>query len=227
MSSNLYTIQLEKERLWKGCMLASIAHAIMVAYYPEVSNEHSWDGMNYSIQDSAGARGTITFSQDYFVAVFRDDNSERLSKKNSMREYKHYFDGAPSEIIELAKQEALQYLLQKVDGNIVPLITTAIWGNETETLSNDTFKDMQNNGGFLIQRQTLDIEEAFDSWKEYYDMTEPQYNLLRDIYKRKVEQPNQFLILSTEQINLIGTDDEEGLEESKTSFNEIGIGWEE
>lgn len=227
MSSNLYTIQLEKERLWKGCMLASIAHAIMVAYYPEVSNEHSWDGMNYSIQDSAGARGTITFSQDYFVAVFRDDNSERLSKKNNICEYKHYFDGAPSEIIELAKQETLQYLLQKVDENIVPLITTAIWGDETETFSNDTFKDMQNNGGFLIRRQTLDIEEAFDSWKEYYDMTEQQYKLLRDIYKRKVEQHNQFFILSIEEINLIGTDDKEGLEESKTSFNEIGIGWEE
>ena len=98
MSSNLYTIQLEKERLWKGCMLASIAHAIMVAYYPEVSNEHSWDGINYSIQDSAGARGTITFSQDYFVAVFRDDDVERLVK-NSMREYKHYFDGFQARLL--------------------------------------------------------------------------------------------------------------------------------
>ena len=95
----------------------------------------------------------------------------------------------------------------------MPLITTAIWGNETETFSNDTFKDMQNNGGFLIRRQTLDIEEAFDSWKEYYDMTEQQYKLLRDIYKRKVEQHNQFFILSIEEINLIGTDDKEGLRE--------------
>lgn len=225
MNSNLYRILLGKEQLWKGCMLASIAHAIMVAHYPEISNEHSWDGLNYSVQDSEGARGTVTFSKNYYVAVFRDDTSERLNKKNSMYEYKRYFNGAPNDIIELANREALQYLLQKVNENTVPLITTAFWGNETKALSNDTFEEIQNNGGFLIKRQILNLEDAFNLWKEYYNMTERQYNLLRDIYKRKIEEPNQLLLMSKEEINMIGTDDEEGLEESKTSFSEIGIEW--
>lgn len=42
------------DQIWRGCTLAAIAHAIMVAHYPMFSNEHSWDGFNYSLQDSAG-----------------------------------------------------------------------------------------------------------------------------------------------------------------------------
>ena len=71
-----------------------------------------------------------------------------------------------------------------------------------------------------------DIEEAFYSWKEYYEMSEEQYNLLRNIYKRKVEDPNKVLLMSKEEITMLGNDDEEGLEESEISFKEIGGEWE-
>lgn len=226
MNNNLHRILLEKEQLWKGCILASIAHAIIVAHFPDESNEHSWDGFNYSVQDSAGSRGTITFSKDYYVAAFRDDNSERLNKKIDINEYKSYFNGAPNALVELANKEALQYLLDEVNGNVVPLKTTAFWGNEKETFSNDTFEKIHNNGGFLIDRQLLDIEDAFNSWKEYYDMTEQQYKLLRSIYKRKIENNDKLLLMSKDEILMIGTDDEEGLKESEISFNEIGIEWE-
>jgi len=63
-------INFECETLWKGCILASIAHAIMVSHYPEFSNEHSWDGINYSVQDTSGTRGTITFHSEYCVGAF-------------------------------------------------------------------------------------------------------------------------------------------------------------
>lgn len=227
MSSNLFKIQLGKERLWKGCILASIAHAIMVAHYPEISNEQSWDGFNYSVQNSGESRGTISFSGDWYVGAFRNDDSQRLKKENKLIEYKSYFCGAPSNIIELAEKEALQYLLQKVDEDIVPLITTAIWGNEIEAYSNDTFKDMQNNGAFLLERQMMDECVAFDSWKEYYDMTKQQCDLLKNIYNKKIQHPNNLLILSKEEINMVEADNEEGLNESKISFSEIGIKWGE
>ena len=48
--------------LWKGCILASIAHAIMVSHYPLSACEHSWEGNNYSFQDMSGIRGTISGS---------------------------------------------------------------------------------------------------------------------------------------------------------------------
>jgi hypothetical protein len=58
----------------------------MVAHYSEVSNEHSWDGMNYSVQDSAGTRGTITFRQDCYIETFRFNNSERFGERNKLSE---------------------------------------------------------------------------------------------------------------------------------------------
>ncbi|MEK4700189.1 hypothetical protein MKX47_11380 [Solibacillus sp. FSL R7-0668] len=69
--------QLNKNNLWSGCILASVAHAIMVAHYPELSYEHSWDGDNYSVVDDSGGRGTITFKDNYFVGAFRNDNFPR------------------------------------------------------------------------------------------------------------------------------------------------------
>lgn len=40
----------------------------------------------------------------------------------------NYFKGAPETIIELAKKEALQYVLADVDGETKPYITVAFWG---------------------------------------------------------------------------------------------------
>ena len=40
MNNNFHRILLGKEQLWKGCILASIAHAIIVAHYLDESNEH-------------------------------------------------------------------------------------------------------------------------------------------------------------------------------------------
>jgi len=84
VNTDLNEFGLSKEELWKGCILASLAHAIMVAHHPNLSNEHSWDELNYSVQDSSGGRGTITFSLDYVVAAFRNDNSHRLNQGNTM-----------------------------------------------------------------------------------------------------------------------------------------------
>ncbi|GGE81171.1 hypothetical protein GCM10007140_33440 [Priestia taiwanensis] len=54
------------------CILRSIAYAIGIAQYPE----SSWDGVNYSMKDSEGAHGTITFHPKYCIATFQDLNSE-------------------------------------------------------------------------------------------------------------------------------------------------------
>ena len=227
MSNKLYELKWTKEQLWKGCILASIAHAIMVAHYPDLSNEHSWDGINYNVQNSTGARGTITFNPRYCIAAFRDDNSDRIAIKSKVQKAHAYFKNAPNEIINFAETETLQYLLDNVDGKMVPLITAAFWEMANKLVSVDKFDDMINNGGFLLEIQLMDFEAAIKAWKAYYDMSAQQYDLLESIYIRKVAQPTGTLILSKGEIALIGTDDPDGLDESKTSFEEIDIQWED
>ncbi|AEB75047.1 hypothetical protein [Clostridium botulinum] len=219
------TINLRKQELWNGCILASIAHAIMVSHYREIANEHSWDGINYSIQDSEGTRGTITFNNDCYVGVFRNDRSERLNKIEISKIHSEYFIGAPNSIKQLADKEALQYVLQNINNEIIPLITTAIWGNNKQGFSNDSLEDFMDNGGFLIENQMMNTEDSIREWKEYYDMTEAQCNLLKNIYNRKIKRTNENLCLTKNDIDLIGTRDLQGLNESKIAFEEIGIRW--
>lgn len=226
MSNNVNEISWKMEQLWQGCILASIAHAIMVAHYPELSNEHSWDGINYNIQDSEGARGTITFNSEYCVGAFRNDNSDRIKVINNAKQAKEYFVGAQKEVVNLAENETLQYLLENVNGKVIPIITTAFWGVGENLFTIDSDEDMYQNGVFLLERQLMDFEKSIESWKEYYDMSSQQCELLKTIFKRKINQKAEDIILSKDDIQQIGTNDIDGLEESRVSFEEIGIMWE-
>jgi hypothetical protein len=216
-------INWERKQLWEGCILASIAHAIMVANYLELSNEQSWDGINYNVQDSSGTGGTITFHPNYLVGAFRNDYSERVSENRVALDF---FKDAPQEVNVLASNETLQYLLDEIDGDAVPVITTAFWGNKDGFYSNDNFEDFIENGGFLIERQATDIEASIKEWKEGYEMSESQINLLRYIFERKISDPAGEIVLTESEIKMIQADDEDALNESRISFEELGIEWE-
>ncbi|MBC1778944.1 hypothetical protein [Listeria booriae] len=221
MNNQITRLDWSYNKLYNGCMLASVAHAIMVAHFPDIANEHSWDGINYSVQDSAGMRGTITFQRGFCVAAFRDDNSTRLEQE--LTKAQEYFDGAPNGLYQLAENEALQYLLDSVDGNTVPVITTAFWGHNDDFSTTDTIDSMLENGGILLERQLMPIDESFESWKDYYEMSETQMDLLHSIYARLIQNEYQTITLSKDEIEMIGAPDLNGIEASRESFNEIGI----
>ena len=225
MESDSTKLDWEIDQLWNGCILASIAHAIMVAHYPLISNEHSWDGMNYNTNDNAGTRGTVSFSNGCCAAAFRNDNSDRFNIENPRQAIK-YFQNAPNRIVELAETETLQFLLYNVAGQVLPVITTTFWGKSNELFTEDTLDDFLQYGGKLLKKQTLDTNKSMNAWKKYYGMTQPQFELMKSIYERKIEDPLIPIFLTLEEINMIGTHEPNGLEESITSFQEIGIHWE-
>lgn len=215
--------QLNKKNLWNGCILASIAHAIMVAHYPELSYEHSWDGDNYSVVDGSGGRGTITFKGNYFVGAFRIENYTRTDIPKAL----DFFTGAPKDVLDLAKNETLEYLLEEdEDGTTSPSITTAFWGDSDTITSVDNIIRIVQYGGYLLDRQFMIVDSAIESWRDYYEMTSEQVNLLKSLYGRKVNNPHGNITLSKSEIKIIGTESPEGLSESMTSFEEIGVYWE-
>jgi len=220
---NKYKLHIDREQLWKGCILNSIANAIFVAHDPDLSHESSWDGCNYSMQDSQGGRGTITFHPDYTIVCLQDVNSERIDE---WIDAKKFFEGAPSEVLEIAKEEALQYVLEEVEGETMPFITAAFWIEESGAYSIDSFEEVEEHGGFLLEIPLLDMESAMERLEEEYELTEEQIELLQLVYERKIKNPNEEIMLSKEEVAMIGTDDSEGLEVSKVSFKEMNITWE-
>lgn len=218
-----FKLNITVTELWRGCILASIANAIMASHYPEISYEHSWDGFNYNIQDSCGIRGTITFDSNYCIGAFRNDNSYRILNNNKPNDFKYYFDTSKSKIIKLAQSETLQYLLDDVNGVVVPSITTAFWSDQDTLLSLDSLEKMFENGASILKRHMFCFELGVESWKENYDMTQEQISLLKFIYFKKIENPLNFIMLSKSDIDKIGVSEYELLEISKKSFEEINI----
>ncbi|PGA90947.1 hypothetical protein [Bacillus toyonensis] len=204
-------------------MTRSIADAINVARYPDFSHESSWDGFNYSMQDSQGEQGTITFHPNYTIVCLQDVNSERIDE---WIDAENYFEGAPSAVIDIAKEEAFQYVLEEVQGETVPFITTAFWIEKSGAYSNDSFEEMEEHGGFLLEIPLLDTESAIDRLEEEYELTAEQIELLQFVYERKIQNPNEEIKLFKEEVEMIGTDNSEGLEVSKASFEEMNITWE-
>ncbi len=85
---------------------------------------------------------------------------------------------------------------------------------------------MEEHGGFLLEIPLLDTESAIERLEEEYELTEEQIELLQLVYKKKIQSPNEEIKLSKEEVAMIGTEDSEGLEVSKDSFEEMNITWE-
>lgn len=208
------------EELRQGCILVSIAHAIFIADAPELAHEISWDGFNYNMNNSQGSRGTITFYPDFFVAGFRNDelSSDRLSAK-------YYLDQAPEKVVKLAEQETLQYLLDDVDGETLPSITTAMWEDKNQVFSCHSFDEMLVRGGELLEIQSMDPAAAFEACEEEYEFTEEQMTVLKKLFYLKIAQRNEAITLTQSDRDAIGSRNKEGINESEISFAEIGIEW--
>ena len=207
--------------LYEGCLLASIAHAVMAAQYPLLSYEQSWDGPNYSLVDESGQRGTVSFVGRYCVAAFRNERSERL---RGSRAALHYFAGAPEEAIEIARATTLQYLLTETADGVKPTITSAFWGCR-ELHSIDCVDALFRNGVELLERQTMRLDAAVESWREYYEMSEDEVALTLALFEKKREKPDAPLVFDGQVPEAITAFYDEGIAERKAKLRELSIIW--
>lgn len=212
-----------RKKLWEGCILTTIAHAIMVEEYLELANEQSWDGINYNVQDSCGCRGTITFHEKYLVAVFQDINNRKMIEK-CIEDGALNILGTNEKIIEnIAKEEALLYVLDDINGKTIPLITTGFWGIDNDIFSKDEYKVIEENGAYIISKHIMSFEENLQALIEYYDINNELVKLIESIYIRKVQNPSSIVKLLDYEKKMLMEIYGEELSECKESFQEINI----
>lgn len=209
-----------RQNIWEGCILASIAHAVFIADAPDLAYEHSWDGDNYSTNDGQGSRGTVAFGQEVYAAGFRNDHLA-LNPVDA----KQYFIEAPDQVQQTAEQETLQYLLDEVDGEVRPVVTTVLWESEQHVFSSHPYDIMLERGADLLEVQASEYEAAIEFWEENYELTEQQLALVEKLYLLKLKDPIGRILLTEADIQSINGNDVEGIEESRISFSEIGIVW--
>jgi hypothetical protein len=219
------------KNIYPGAIFASIAHAIFILKAPFLAHEQSWDGNNYNVQNSEGSRGTIAFEGDgsNFVGVFYLGESRRNPTRFRPVDVKlslSFLHGLPIELKILA-DEALQYVLQDIDGKNLPIITAAFWGklNDSRISAIEPWPDVVKNGAVLIKNQTLQTTDAIHAWSKEFEFTPSQTSLTTLIFEKKMiaKRSPVYLTPADAQQLLSMADDNEGFQACQESLGEIGV----
>lgn len=210
--------ELTYHNLYRRCIMASVAHAIMVGEYELLAAEQSWDGANYSFQNTEGVRGTISFGEECYVCVvqasadcaeFEDSHISRL------------FWGARKEIVKMAQEEALQYTLIEYRGKAVPFISAAFWGDQDGNFSNQSELELINHSERAILPFLFDEKDALEYWRDYYEMNDAQIKMMIDIYERRIHTDGKMYLTAEERTQLEKWFD--NMSECMESFRELSI----
>lgn len=206
------------DTLYKRCVMASVAHAIMVGKYNLLSAEQSWDGINYSFQNMEGVRGVISFSEGGYICVIQNNGADEVYTEGHVSEI---LCGANEKIVNLAKEEALQYMLVNYNEKMVPFISTAFWGGRHTNYSNQSEEQIIKISEETILPFLYSKNDAKKYWKNYYEMTNEQIELVEDIYIRRINVKGR-LNLTINEINKL-KEWFNDIEECIESFQELDI----
>jgi len=198
------------KRLYEGCLQAAIAHAVAVGKYPELNFEHSWDGINYCTNDGCGRKAAVTFHERYVIAVFCDAQTA-----DEQKDATDFFDGASAELLEIAQNEALQYMLERVDGVTKPVITAAVWGTWEQLCGMLPWESDDH----ILRVQLLPFDEAMEAWRAYYDLDGKQVSLVRSLFQAKVSAGKNAVFLQKKDLGALYGDQNECL----VSLKELNI----
>ena len=209
---------LKYNTLYERCVMASVAHAIMVGKYNLLSSEQSWDGFNYNFQNMEGIRGVISFAEGEYICAIQNNEECDESIEQHVPEI---LSGANAKIMNLAKEEALQYMLVNYNGKSVPFITSAFWGSGDTNYSNQSEEQLIKSSEKTIMPFLYSEDDAKKYWKNYYEMTDEQIELAEDIYQRRISVSGR-VNLSINEVNKLKEwfDD---IDECIESFQEICI----
>jgi hypothetical protein len=217
----------DRSALWRGVVMGTIAHAIWVAPNPSLAVLQQWDGRNYTVNDVASARGTITFAEDCMVAAFRDERSRHRAAppRRGAGQYaaEYYFQGAPAEVLMLARNEALQYLFDDWQGGAEPVITAAFWSEGPMLTATEPWTAVLEHGAHLLQLQLLPPERGIPAWEQAYELSPEQRVLLGHLSERRLAQPDGVVAMTPAECQALTAVGDAGIEESRELLAAVGI----
>lgn len=210
-------MNITNNQLLRGCIRSSIAHAIMVNCYPELSYELSWDGNNFSVQDGGQRRGTITFLDDCCVGAVRNEIGQQILGFEAIDQYMCSF---PSMIQKTAKEEALQYLLVNNNGAVMPSVTSLFWCDDARLYVCPECERSFREDVSLFKTCVLPLETATKALVDYYNMDNAAYCLFRWLSERKGDSLSKKIVLSAEHKKMFpGTGMNDACVESLSELN--------
>ena len=216
---NKLVFNISNKQIFLGCLLSSIAHAIMTNEYPDLAYEQSWDGDNYSKQFER-YRMTVSFKDDYCVGVIRNDEFRGASVQTIdalLKESKF-----PNKAIDLLKAETLEYvLLDSEDGSAVPVVTSLFYCNTKELLIISDDGEALASDADTLALYIVPMEQQVEYWKDYYEMSDEHIVLLLELFRVKSEKFYTAIRLTDAQKKMLPGEDID--EECVVSFAEMNV----
>lgn len=222
------TIDLPTVSLWHGCLLASIAHAVGIARYPEVAHLHSWDGHVYNVCTTDGVRASVCFGFDSVELPTRlacsclNPKSDRAVLPSAPAPLFRFFPDIDLPTQQLA-EETFQYLLTEHAGSVVPWVTTGMWGDGIALRSVDSSEVFFREGGTALSRQMLPFDAALREWSRDYGLSKQEEELVSILHRRVVAAFPEEVVVSPAEWSVLESHGAEGLDESTRSLSELNI----
>ncbi|HAM63656.1 MAG: hypothetical protein A2Y20_07955 [Firmicutes bacterium GWF2_51_9] len=217
-SMNFEFSSIPVELIWRNCILDTVVHALQNCIYPYFDYEKSWSNSNFSINNSEGVRATITFYNNVVLIGIRDESLENhfgFSDDNDL------VRNAPDMIKRIANDYTLQYLLVDENNKTLPAITAFLWITDAKAVSKQKLSDLLVSGYKSISYIFLSIDELIEYWRERYEFSDKQIDLVFEIYDIFMRKPNLTVSFSSVLIqNKFGY---VVTKECKETFSEIGI----
>jgi hypothetical protein len=196
--------------LYQGCVLSSIVNAVSAGRYASSTFYHSLWQNTYLYDGTDGNYATVIFEQGKVMGSVYEKESERsLRHRDEPYDLSALFRGMPASHQPLADL-MLSSWHTEINGQKVPFITAAFWNEGEYLTAAEPWEDVYRNGGELLRIQLLeDPEKAIAEWKVNCQLTSTQTNLARSLFYRKMSQPDQIIVLTPDEVDvLLGTSTE-------------------
>jgi hypothetical protein len=133
------------------------------------------------------------------------------------------FNGISNELWTLANKEALQYVLDHYDRQVLPIITTAFWSEGERLTAAEPWNQVMEHGAHLIKFQLSSIETVIIGWQVNYELTPAQVDLMRKLFDLKIATPGHTIFLSKQELAILKSRGDKGLKECRELLAAIGI----
>lgn len=173
-----------RNEIYKKCLYASIAHAVMVGKYYLLSEEISWDGCNYLIQNMEGVKAVFAFTKKLLVCAVQNEKDFIGGEKNIT---KTLLDTSKKELIEVAESEIFPYFL--LDDEEASL-TAIFWESNDAFLSCIDEKELMKKTDSILLPYLYEMEDCIKYWKNYYEASDEQMDFIHSLFDKRINESN-------------------------------------
>ena len=130
------------------------------------------------------------------------------------------FQYAPEAVKRLASAETLAFLYYDIDGEAIPVASSAFWSEGNDIYSSDEYDAFIEQGGEFLGIVCQPLHELLLYWEDHYDFTAEEIESVKyicNLYASGIRQ------ITVEDLPLSNITESKGYPEFKQTLSEMGI----